>query len=141
MGGEKECRERATRTRPRRLFRRVGSIAASNLSFSFFLWLRRRDLNLAGYPARASEQKRLSIVFAKRRSQSASEQSRASAGDSSRHATRVVGEADSNLSEVERDPRGVGNLPFAVIKVSLRIARVVEGADPYRFVRYLLFWL
>ena len=36
-----------------------------------------------------SKQKRLSIVFATRRSQSASEQSRASADDSSRHATRV----------------------------------------------------
>ena len=66
--------------------------------FGLSLFFSERDLNLAGYPARASEQKRLSIVFAKRRSQSASEQSRASAGDSSRHATRVVGEADSNLS-------------------------------------------
>ena len=122
MGGEKEYRERATRTRPRRLFRRVGSIAASNLSFSaktkrhlrvsFLFYLRSRSLNSfsAGYPARASEQKRLSIVFAKRRSQSASEQSRASAGDSSRHATRVVGEADSNLSfsaKTKKTPSGV----------------------------------
>ena len=44
-----------------------------------------------------SKQKRLSIVFAKRRSQSANEQSRVNAGDSSRHTTRVGAEPFKSL--------------------------------------------
>ena len=95
MGGEKEYRERATRTRPRRLFRRVVGEADSNLSFSFFLWLRSR--------ARASAQ----TSFA-------------------RDAEDVVPYGfDCCLKLLSV---GEGLAPPDIL-------RVVEGADPYRFVR------
>ena len=74
------------------------------LSFALQSPDKRFELERRG-PARASKKKRLTIVFSKRRSQSASKQSRASAGDSSRHATRVGAEPFKSLLLRQEKPQ------------------------------------
>ena len=157
MGGEKEYRERATRTRPRRLFRRVGSIAASNLSFSakkrdrpfrsvsFFLWLRRGDLNsfCAGYPARAIESERARWAMKRGRNGRrkgvsgarhayATETTISTSGWYNRFKSLLLRPPKKTPSGAFLSPKSSEALSVPLIKISLCFARTTNGR-PYMF--------